>query len=168
MNIIWNKFSREYSVTDMIHSLGWESLQMRRLKIRIILLFKIIHDLIDIQADQLNSSNARTRGHNMRYRQISARQHYYRYSFLSHTIEHWNNLPLDLFKLKDLDTFKTALSDFTLDCWLFLFLILSVFVCVCVCVCMCEGVCVCVCTFWFLIFTLLNHHAPTVMVNFWP
>ena len=111
-----NKFSREYSVTDMIQSLGWESLQVRRLKMRIILLFKIIHDLIDIPADQLNSSNARTRGHNMRYRQISARQNYYRYSFLPHTIEHWNNLPPDLVKLKDLDTFKTALSDLTLDC----------------------------------------------------
>ena len=72
--------------------------------------------LIDIPADQLNSCNARTRGHNMRYRQISAKQNYYRYNFLPYTIEHWSNLPSDLVKPKDLDTFKTALSDLTLDC----------------------------------------------------
>ena len=90
---VQNKFLREDSVTEMIQSLGWDSLEARQVKLSIILLFKITHDLIDIPADQLSSSTARTRGHNMRYRQISAKQNYYRYSFLPHTIEGCNNLP---------------------------------------------------------------------------
>ena len=140
-----NKFSREDSVTEMIQSLAWESLHSRRVKMRIILLFKIIYDLIDIPAWQLNPSNARTRGHDMRLRQIPAKQNYYRYSFLPQTIEYWNKLPSDVIKLRDLDTFKTSLSNLILDLCLFVYETLCVCVCVRVCVCVCGCVCVCVC-----------------------
>ena len=109
-------FSREDSVTKMVQSLGWESLEARRMKMRIALLFKILYGLVDIPADQLKPSNARTRGHDERLRPINARQNYYKFSFLPHAIEHWNRLPPDLVKLKDLDTFRSALSDLTLDC----------------------------------------------------
>ena len=86
------------------------------MKMRISLPFKIMYDLVDIPADQLKPSNARTRGHHKRLRPIDDRQNYYKFSFLSHAIEHWNRLPPDLVKLKDIDTFRSALSDLTLDC----------------------------------------------------
>ena len=111
---IKRKFSREDSVTKMFKSLGWESLEERRGKIRIIPLFKILYDLIGIPADQLKPSNARTKGHDKKLRHINARQNYYRY-ICPHTIEHWNSLPMELVKPKDIDTFRNAPSDRTFD-----------------------------------------------------
>ena len=89
------KFSREISVTKMIQSLGWESLEARRMKMRTFL-FKIMYGLVDIAADQLKPSNAHTRGHDKRFCQIHSWQNYYKFGFLPHAIEHWNRLPPDL------------------------------------------------------------------------
>ena len=113
-----NKFSGEDSITKMIKALGWEPLHSRRVKMRILLLFKIIYDFIDVATKQLHPSSTRIRGHSMRFSQISAKQNHYKHSFLPQTIEHWNTLPSELMKLKDLDTVKADLSKLTLNFWL--------------------------------------------------
>ena len=59
-------------------------------KMGILLLFKITNDLIDVPAEQLHPSSNRTRGHDMIFRQISAKQNYYRHSFVP-----TNNLTLE-------------------------------------------------------------------------
>ena len=103
------------SVSDMLSSLGWESLEERRIKTRITLLFKIAHDLIAVPATQLRPSNSCTRGHQMRYLLITARtKYYYSVSFFPATINCWNKLPEDLIKHKDIDAFCEALSKFKL------------------------------------------------------
>ena len=107
-------FERTASVSDMLSSMGWETLEERRIKTRITLLFKIAHDLIAVPATQLRPSNSRTRGHQMRYRPITARTKYYSASFFPATINYWNKLPEDLIRHKDIDAFREALSKFKL------------------------------------------------------
>jgi hypothetical protein len=68
------------SVTQMVTQLGWEPLQVRRVKIRILLLFKIQHNLVAILAEAyLLPSDSRTRGQNT-FRIPSTRKDVYRNS----------------------------------------------------------------------------------------
>ena len=45
-----NHYHNPSSVTDMLQDLDWESLDSRRVKIQLTLLFKVIQDLVDIPA----------------------------------------------------------------------------------------------------------------------
>ena len=49
-------------VTNMIQSLGWESLQQRRCMDRLSMLFKIQHGLVDISHEFVQPDDSRTRG----------------------------------------------------------------------------------------------------------
>ena len=44
------RYHNTSSVTDMLQDLDWESLESRRVKIQLTLLFKVIKDLVDIPA----------------------------------------------------------------------------------------------------------------------
>ena len=41
-------------VTQMLYQLQWETLETRRRKIYLIMLYKIVNNLVDIQTNQLN------------------------------------------------------------------------------------------------------------------
>ena len=83
---------RAASLFRRISTLQWESLETRRLKSRLVRMFKIKHDLIDVPATSyLTSGNARTRGSS--YRQSTASRDVYKYSFFSRTTRDWNSLP---------------------------------------------------------------------------
>ena len=86
-------------VTNMVQSLGWESLQHRIYINRIIMLFKIQHGIIDISPDFTQPNDHRTRG-SQRLRQLQATNEAYRNSFYPRTISDWNRLPSDLFTLE--------------------------------------------------------------------
>ena len=45
-----NRYHNTSSVTEMLQDLDWESLESRRVKIQLTLLFKVIQDLVDIPA----------------------------------------------------------------------------------------------------------------------
>ena len=78
-------------VTTMLRDLQWESLETRRLKSRLVMMFKIKHDLIDVPATSyLTSGDARTRGSS--YRQPTASRDVYKYSFFLRTIRDWKQL----------------------------------------------------------------------------
>jgi hypothetical protein len=77
----------------MVTQLGWEPLQVRRVKIHLLLLFKIQHNLVAIPAEAyLLPTDSRTRGQNT-FRIPSSRKDVYRNSFFSRSILEWNNLP---------------------------------------------------------------------------
>ena len=50
-------FRNTSSVSSMLDALQWESLESRRTKIQLSLLFKIINDLVDIRADDYLASS---------------------------------------------------------------------------------------------------------------
>ena len=57
-----NRFRNTSSVSSMIDQLQWESLESKRSKIQLALFFKVIHNLIDIPADNyMTPSTTRTR-----------------------------------------------------------------------------------------------------------
>ena len=71
---------------DTVH-LKWESLEQRHAKARTVLMYKIIHNLVEIPAEHLLiPSDCRTRG-------IYTRADVCRFSFFPHTIITWNSIP---------------------------------------------------------------------------
>ena len=99
------------SVTQMVKNLNWEPLQVRRIKIRLVLLFKIQHNLVAIPADAyLIPSDSRTRGENT-FRVPTTRKDVYRHSFFPSTIRDWNALPAAATTASSLEAFKGVLGD---------------------------------------------------------
>ena len=69
------------SMTQMVQQLQWEPLQVRRVKIRLVLLHKIQHGLVAIPAETyLVPGDTRTRGEH-KFRPPSVRKDVYKYSF---------------------------------------------------------------------------------------
>ena len=114
---VQNNYHNTSSVTSMIDTLGWPTLAERRLKTRLIMLYKITHALIAIPNNILIPTDSRTRkSHNQTFRHITQKDTY-KWSFFPHTIVQWNILPqtiisspsIDLFILKNMGA---AIIDF--------------------------------------------------------
>ena len=107
-----NRFRNTSSVSSMLDHLQWESLESRRSKIQLTLFFKVIHNLIDIPADQyLTPSTSRTRAtHSKRYRRFSPSTDSFKYSFFPRTVPLWNSLPAVIAEAPFLVSFKEGLS----------------------------------------------------------
>ena len=110
-----NRYHNTNSVTDILQDLDWESLESRRVKIQLTLLFKVIQDLVDIPAAAyLTPTSTRTRAnHTKKLRQISSKTDAYKFSFFPRTIPVWNSLPATVAKAPDLVSFKLGLSTLT-------------------------------------------------------
>jgi hypothetical protein len=90
----------------MVTQLGWEPLHVRRVKIRLLLLFKIQHNLVAIPVEAyLLPSDSRTRGKNT-FRIPSTRKDVYRRS-----IREWNNLPSAATTASSVEEFMDTLSN---------------------------------------------------------
>ena len=80
-------------VTAMLNSLSWIPLSTRRYDQRLILLYKIQHNQVDIgNCNILRPNDRRTTGAYRRY-QPHAVQSIYKYSFFPRMIHDWNSLP---------------------------------------------------------------------------
>ena len=100
------------SLSSMLDHLQWESLESRRSKIQLTLFFKVIHNLIDIPADQyLTPSTSRTRAtHTKRYRRFSPSTDSFKFSFFPRTVPLWNSLRAVIAEAPSLVSFKEGLS----------------------------------------------------------
>ena len=108
-----NDYSREQtSVTNMLHQLNWTSLEERRTRNKITLLYKALNDIISISTDHLRLTQTQTRQHQNFYIPF-ARTNAYRHSFFMDTIRHWNTLPPHIRSAPTLTSFQTALSQHT-------------------------------------------------------
>ena len=107
-----NRYHNTSSVTDMLQELDWECLESRRVKIQLTLLFKVINDLVDIQASAyLTPANTRTRpNHTKRYRQYPSKSDAFKYNFFPRAIPAWNSLPAIVVEAPGLVTLKQELS----------------------------------------------------------
>ena len=73
-HFVYNNYSIYASVGNMIANSGWNTLCKRRHELRLIMLFKIVHNLIDIDAQSIlvcRPPNHDTRGHHLRFFQVS-------------------------------------------------------------------------------------------------
>ena len=105
-------YQRTSSVSDMISSLNWPSLQDRRLNSRLVMMYKIYYNLVDIDWKKyLTLHSSTTRGHSSRFFIPHTSSSAYTSSFFPRTIRNWNNLPVDPAAYPSLDAFKSALRD---------------------------------------------------------
>ena len=97
-------------VTAMINSLGWESLSDRRRTLRLTMLFKILHNLVEIPeaSDMVKASDRRTRG-SQRLFVPYTRATVYKTSFFPRTIQDWNKLPATTTEINTIEAFIAAL-----------------------------------------------------------
>ena len=108
----WRRNHRD-SITDMLSSLNWPSLEKRRRHLRLILLFKFINRIIHIPSQYLPAPSPLTitrTNHNQKFMHLYARTDRYHFSFLPRTIPDWNNLDYENLANCDLDCFKDYLS----------------------------------------------------------
>ena len=105
-------FVRLASVSDMIETLGWRSLQQRRADARLCLFYKIIHGLVALPLPDYIQPNTRISRycHSMTFRQLHTSRDYYKYSFFPLAVVQWNALPETVASLPNLEAFKVAVS----------------------------------------------------------
>ena len=104
-------YQRTSSVTSMLQKLQWQSLQTRRERTQVVMLYRIVYRLVDIPAESyLHPASLRTRGHTLRFLVPHTRTTVYKTSFFPQAIRLWNKLPGGAVEAKTLDSFKTQLS----------------------------------------------------------
>jgi hypothetical protein len=97
----------------MVQQLQLEPLQVRRVKIRLILLYRIQHGLVAIPAETyLVAGDTRTRGEH-KFRPPNVGKDVYKYSLFPRTIGDWNRLPPQVACASSLEGFKKQLDTLT-------------------------------------------------------
>ena len=115
---VTSRYRNTSSVTYMLDYLGWESHETRRSKLQLIVLYKIVHGLIDIPSDDyLIQGNSRTRAlraaHSSSTSGTLHLQRSTRTAFSPSTIPLWNRLPATVAEAPSLVSFKRGLSHLT-------------------------------------------------------
>ena len=117
LRFVSNNFRRKASVSEMLHNLGWQSLDSRRQDQRLVLFYKIINGLASVETeDILTPADFRTRkNHSFKFKHLQANCDSYtcRYSFFPATISSWNNLPFGIEKVDSVEGFKLKLKEHT-------------------------------------------------------
>ena len=101
-------YARTSSITNMQTDLKWDTLQQRRINTRTTLLFRIIHNLVDIEPDPPLINARSNRGHTQRLSPIQAHTAIVQNSFFTATVVFWNKLPQVVVDQTSLDAFKPA------------------------------------------------------------
>ena len=102
-------------MTDMLSDLKWDTLETRRKKNRLTLMYKLSHNLVDISTDDhlIPNSEKRTRNsHAFKYRVPEVSKDVFKFSFFPRSITEWNSLPADLVNCKSLSDFKLNLGQY--------------------------------------------------------
>ena len=82
------------SMTNIMNSLNWKTLQQRRIENRLVLLYKGLKGKAKIPINDLHGTNARGRyQRDMTFNVPYARTDIYKNSFIPRTIRDWNKLP---------------------------------------------------------------------------
>ena len=109
-----NDYRRTSSVTEMISTLGWDTLQKRRDLARLSMMYRIVHHLVDIPVEPyLTPSTSMTRGHDSRFFQIRTSNTTYQQSFFPRTVILWNQLPQTAVSQTTLEAFQNQLATHT-------------------------------------------------------
>ena len=108
-----NNFNSYASVSEMIATLGWPTLEQRRKTLRTIMMYKIVNNLVEVPTDGiLIPSELRLRGHAKKFLQPQCSVNAYLYSFFPQAIKLWNHLPQELTELESLKLFREGSNNF--------------------------------------------------------
>jgi hypothetical protein len=88
---VFNKYSPRTSVTELLETLGWPTLQERRKRARLVMFTKIKDDLVKVNKHRLVKPMVRERRvHCEQFDQMHCRTDYRKASFFPRTIKDWN------------------------------------------------------------------------------
>jgi len=110
----YKDFSRFSSVSTMLSDLNLPTLQSRRSKLKLQMLYKIIHHLVDIPDDCLTSVPPFLR-HGY-YNQLNTRVDSFKFSFFPSVIKTWNNLPQNIVSTPTYTEFCNVLDTYNYTC----------------------------------------------------
>ena len=114
---VTNKYKRTQSVTELLDSLGWRTLQDRREEQRITLMFKIYTGAVAVPVESVNLESVTTstrRKNSANFKIIRATTNEYKHSAIPRTIAAWNNLPQQLIEADTVKQFKVGLKSLRL------------------------------------------------------
>ena len=103
-------YQRTSSVTTMLETLNWDTLEHRRLLAQATMFYKIINGIVNISIPQRFTQNSRpARGsHHLRYHQVITNLNSYKYSFYPRVIPLWNILPTEAVTAPSYQAFSSA------------------------------------------------------------
>lgn len=105
-----NNYSREASVTEMLKTLQWDSLQDRRRAHRLTCLYKIHHDELEIPRTYITPKTDRARrGHDQQFQLYNTNLTSFTNSFFPRTIKDWNTLPQSTISQPTMKSFKQSI-----------------------------------------------------------
>ena len=110
---VLNRYQRTSSVSQMIKTLGWQSLQQRRKISRLSMLYKIINNISHcplIKSKLVPLPTRSRRSHSRQFQLIPCRTEYRGSSFMPRTVKDWNNLPAGVVDAETLGTFVAKIS----------------------------------------------------------
>ena len=99
------------------------------MKDRLTLMYKLSHNLININTDKylVLHTETRTRGsHPFKYRALTTTKDIFKFSYFPRTINEWNSLPEQIATLDSLDIFKANLSSY-FNLHMYTILLLSIY-----------------------------------------
>ena len=97
-------------VTSMLTSLEWQTLEQQRRISRLVMMYKIQHQLVDIDRDlYLRPGDSRTRGQH-RFFQLRSNYDTLRNSFFQRTVREWNYLPDTTVGASSIEEFRANLQ----------------------------------------------------------
>ena len=112
---VCTNYQRTASVSEMLESLKWDTLEERRHKNRTSMFFKILHSLVAIPRTQLLPTGRETRGNSTKFHQLPTSQAYHTNTFFPSAIKIWNSLPSTLSSITDLDIFEEHLNSTSME-----------------------------------------------------
>ncbi|XP_072048270.1 uncharacterized protein [Amphiura filiformis] len=119
---VFNDYSRHSSVSNMLGQLDWDSLETRRTRARLQLVYKETHGLVPNNIrhllktqDQTSRPKTRQSAGNFIYTHVSANKNCYLRSLYPRTIPTWNVLPDHLRCAPTLQNFKDQLQTIDVD-----------------------------------------------------
>ena len=111
---VHNRYERQAPVTEMVNNLGWDPLELRRLRARLTMLFKIQQNLVAVPMPSVISVPVRsTPRHPHDFQHMYTSTNSYKYSFFIHTVHQWNLLPPSITSMASLSSFKAAMDSYS-------------------------------------------------------
>ena len=110
---VTSDYNRTSSVNVTLDNLNWSTLISRRQTSRLCLLYKIIHNLVDITLPNYITPATRfTRGHDQKFILPQPRFDAHKFNFFQDSIRLWNSLPLETVHAHTTDKFYKLLKSF--------------------------------------------------------
>ena len=110
---VLNDYSGQSSVSAMMLTLGWDTLQQNRDNARTTMLYKIKHNFVDITLDPPLRNVRTSRGNPQQISQLPVQKSVYQNSFFPATIVLWNRLPQHVVEQPTLEGFQSAFGQRT-------------------------------------------------------